>query len=181
MNDYKFTGSNYDSNLGIKEIAKKVREKLKDKYPNTKWSIRIQRYAGGCSLSVDLMEVDFDFYAKPDKEYAELHFEQRHYQSVEAFMESWEDDIKRKTGSVNQFYIDDDFRLSDKAKELLNFANDTVNSYNFDDSDSMTDYFHVNFYLHLGIGKWDKPLIINKSKIQEIADASDNISICSIA
>ena len=25
--------------------------------------------------------------------------------------------------------------------------------YNFDESDSMTDYFHVNFYLHVAIGK----------------------------
>jgi hypothetical protein len=34
-----------------------------------------------------------------------------------------------------------------------------VQSYNFDDSDSQCDYFHTNFYLHSGIGKWDKPFI----------------------
>lgn len=29
----------------------------------------------------------------------------------------------------------------------------------FDDSDSMTDYFHTAYYLHLSIGKWNKPYV----------------------
>lgn len=29
----------------------------------------------------------------------------------------------------------------------------------FDKSDSMTDYFHTAYYLHLSIGKWDKPYV----------------------
>ena len=32
-----------------------------------------------------------------------------------------------------------------------------VNSYNYDDSDGMIDYFDTNFYMHLNVGKWDKP------------------------
>ena len=34
---------------------------------------------------------------------------------------------------------------------------DFVMSYNYDDSDPMTDYFCTNFYLTLGIGKWSNP------------------------
>ena len=33
-------------------------------------------------------------------------------------------------------------------------------SYNYDDSDSMTDYFDTNFYLSVYVGKWDKPFKI---------------------
>ncbi len=29
----------------------------------------------------------------------------------------------------------------------------------FDESDSMVDYFHIAYYLHLSIGKWDKPYV----------------------
>lgn len=31
-----------------------------------------------------------------------------------------------------------------------------MQSYNFDDSDSMIDYFHCNFYSSFNIGKWNK-------------------------
>ena len=34
-----------------------------------------------------------------------------------------------------------------------------VNQYNYDNSDSQTDYFDVNFYTHLNLGKWNKPFI----------------------
>jgi hypothetical protein len=34
-----------------------------------------------------------------------------------------------------------------------------LNIDNFDNSDPMTDYFHVGHYVSLGIGKWDKPFV----------------------
>ena len=53
---YGWEGSRYDSNLSLKEIAKIVRNYVKEKYPTTKWSIRTH-YASMCqSLSVDLLE-----------------------------------------------------------------------------------------------------------------------------
>lgn len=32
----------------------------------------------------------------------------------------------------------------------------------FDESDSMTDYFHVAYYMNLSIGKWNKPYEMTK-------------------
>ncbi len=29
----------------------------------------------------------------------------------------------------------------------------------FDESDAMTDYFHTAYYIHLGLGKWNKPYV----------------------
>ncbi len=37
-------------------------------------------------------------------------------------------------------------RHSDAADKLQHEVKEIVNAYNFDDSDSMTDYFHVAFY-----------------------------------
>lgn len=34
----------------------------------------------------------------------------------------------------------------------------------FDESDSMTDYFHTAFYIHMGVGAWDKPYEYKPSK-----------------
>ena len=42
---------------------------------------------------------------------------------------------------------------------------DFVMSYNFDDSDPMTDYFCTNFYLHLGVGTYKKPYKVELPKL----------------
>ena len=51
-------GAKYDDKLGIKEIAKIIRKELKAKYPSSKWSITIQRYAGGQSMDISLLSTD---------------------------------------------------------------------------------------------------------------------------
>ena len=38
-------------------------------------------------------------------------------------------------------------------------------SYNFDDSDPMTDYFHTNFYLTLGIGSYKQPYKVEPPRL----------------
>lgn len=43
---------------------------------------------------------------------------------------------------------------------VLGKINSIVNTGNFDESDSMTDYFHVGFYTDMSIGQYDKPYII---------------------
>lgn len=41
-----------------------------------------------------------------------------------------------------------------EAKGLLKKIKDYAESFNFDDSDMMTDYFHSNFYLHVRFGDY---------------------------
>ncbi|MFR9543470.1 MAG: hypothetical protein SNH27_15645, partial [Rikenellaceae bacterium] len=55
------------------------------------------------------------------------------------------------------FYIATDPKLTDRAKEVMTNVTNYIMSYNYDDSDPMTDYFCTNFYLTLGIGRHDKP------------------------
>lgn len=55
---------------------------------------------------------------------------------------------------VNIYYLDRQFEgntlaLFEKIKSALNIDN-------FDESDSMSDYFHVGHYVDLNIGRWDK-------------------------
>lgn len=58
--------------------------------------------------------------------------------------------------SINQFHIQNDFELSKYGKELFEYVKALTDSFNYDDSDSMTDYFDTGFYLTLAIGKWNK-------------------------
>lgn len=48
---------------------------------------------------------------------------------------------------------------------MLNVCDFTM-SYNYDNSDVMTDYFDTNFYLTLGIGRYDKPYQTELPKLQ---------------
>ena len=55
--------------------------------------------------------------------------------------------------------------MSDVAKEVMKNVCDFVMSYNFDDSDPMTDYFCTNFYLTLGVGTYKKPYKVELPKL----------------
>jgi hypothetical protein len=56
-------------------------------------------------------------------------------------------------GSINHYRFRDDERLSDRCREVFENVVAYVQSWNFDDSDSMTDYFHVNFYVDFEVGR----------------------------
>ena len=85
------------------------------------------------SISVALMQTDFKI-VKQEKNYRNISFDYA--------------------------FLKESIFLTDKAKELLQTAFSLLESYNFDNSDSMTDSFHLNFYSYLRIGKWDKPFTV---------------------
>lgn len=61
---------------------------------------------------------------------------------------------------LNHYYLKEDGRLSPQAKGILIRANKLANARNWDRSDSQVDYFDVNYYFDLHIGKWDKPFTV---------------------
>ncbi len=126
-NQKKFTGSNYSDKLSIVEIAKEVREQLKKDFPECKFSVTKQSFSMGRSLTVSLVSAPFEVLIGGGK-YKQL----------------------------NQFYINDSKELTEKGKETMSKVHDLINSYNFDDSDSQSDYCHVNFFEHLQVGQWNK-------------------------
>lgn len=61
---------------------------------------------------------------------------------------------------VNEYWFQDHF--TGIAKEAIGKIIEALNLDNFDHSDSMTDYFHVGHYVHLNIGRWNKPYILTE-------------------
>ena len=59
------------------------------------------------------------------------------------------------TDSVNEYHIASHF--TGVAKEFLLKLKDAMNVGNHDNSDITTDYFDVGWYIHINIGKWNKP------------------------
>lgn len=126
-----FKGRNYDSNLSTKDIAQKIREHVKAAYPDCKFSITTH-YASMCSeIRVALMSGPY------------------------AAIVTGADHVQ-----LNQYHIERDERLTDWARAVLIDVNDCIKSYHWDDSDGMIDYFDVNFYYDLDVGKWDKPYTV---------------------
>lgn len=64
---------------------------------------------------------------------------------------------KDKYIDVNVYWIDEYY-----CGAVKNFLNEVLAAIKtagewFDESDSMTDYFHTAFYIDINVGRWDKP------------------------
>lgn len=63
--------------------------------------------------------------------------------------------VERDYLQVNVYHHRDHF--TGTAKEFLTELIDALNSKNHDNSRIEIDYFDVGYYLHVNIGKWNKP------------------------
>ena len=134
-NEYRWKGRNYQGQH-TPEIVELVRNWMKETYPKYKFSVSRHHYN---SIHIYLVKADFEAFKK-DKGVVFHH-------------------------DVNHYHIDNDDTLTDRAKEVMKNVCDFVMSYNFDDSDPMTDYFCTNFYLTLGVGTYKKPYKVELPKL----------------
>ena len=124
-------GSRYEMGRSTKDIAAAIRAYVKKAYPDCKFSVTTH-YASMCSeISVSMVSGPY---------------------------EALKDGSSRH--DVNYYYIERDDILTDWARAVMIDVNDCIKSYRWSDCDSMIDYFDVNFYYSLGIGKWDMPLLV---------------------
>jgi len=135
-----YTGSKYDINRDIKTIAKLVRTDIKQaiqegKLPKgTKISVRIERYSMGRSLNLVIKALPGVVIENP--------------KWIDAY---YSDDPELKKRCAHRFRNTDpeDYfigRFTSQALDTEDFLNRLVSEYNFDKSDSMTDYYHTNFH-----------------------------------
>ena len=128
-------------NTDINQIAKQTRETLKKEFPNCKFSVTVEKYSGGRTMTIALMSGDFQAMENSESwkdGYAQLN----HY--------TLERDTRESSNSCNGAL------LTQKAWDVMKRANEIGQAENWDNSDSMTDYFDVNYYLDINIGKWNK-------------------------
>lgn len=142
-----FLGKNYRStkDFDIKDIAKLVREELAIEFPSGKFSVKIERYSGGQSINVKILDVGYN------------PFTDKYSKSLESG-ESWDSFYDREIRSISAntqreaIYKKDVINLEKKAESILQ-------QYNYDTSDSMTDYFNVRYY---GSAQLDKEALMQK-------------------
>lgn len=133
-------GCRYDGNLSTTDISARVRVYAKERYKDYKFSVRTEYYSGGSSIYIKLVSGPVPAF----KEDAP-----RPYISTMS-------DISEKFGLTSEVYA----VLSDVVAYC--------NSFNYDDSDSMTDYFDTNFYLHINVGEYGKPYEVKQPKAKKV-------------
>lgn len=121
---YGWEGSRYDRNLGTKEIAALVREYCKTNWNQWKFSVRCH-FASMCS------EIRIELKGGP----------------IECGTTKT-DECSRKYGVQTSYhYHDHDDRIDPMAEVVMKDVVEYCQSFNYDDSDAMIDYFDTNFYL----------------------------------
>ena len=65
------------------------------------------------------------------------------------------------TDSINEYWYKDHFADNPEALAFLSEVIPAMNEGNHDNSDMMTDYFDVGWYISVRLGKWDKPYVVN--------------------
>ena len=61
---------------------------------------------------------------------------------------------------VNTYWFHEHYRGT--ALKFLSEVIAAMNVGNHDNSDIMTDYFDVGWYVHVNVGKWNKPYVLTK-------------------
>ena len=159
-------GENYKRGLSVKEIANIVREFIKIHYNDFKFSVTTDYGALTQSLHIALMEgpcIAFKTYAElTQEERTDVRYTHIRHNNINSYFTA---EIDAEIEKIFDKQYAQKY-LVDRIKEAVVAVKDYANSFNYDDSDSMTDYFHKNFYFNgVEIGKWDKPYkVVERTK-----------------
>lgn len=119
---YGWAGERYDSHLTTKDIAQKVREYVKEQWPQWKFHVKRETYSGGATIYLHLAGGPCPCPVISDDKY----------------------DLKWGVNVSYRFTMSP--LVTELANEVMLDAMMYLNSYRYDDSDGMIDYFSTNFY-----------------------------------
>jgi len=151
--------------LGTKEIAKRIRNQLKDEFKTSKFSVTMESFSMGSAIHISLMESDIkiikDFSEIPEEAIVRLGDRYAPQQLKEIQEKRYHQLNRYALGEYDPVNWNNGVFLTETGHNLFKRVCEIVNQYHYDESDPMTDYSCTNFYLHLNIGKWNKDFIQN--------------------
>lgn len=122
-----WAGSNYDSKLSTKEIAAKVRSYAKKNFPGFKFSVRSEWSVYTDSMYIELKSGPCVPFVAGSRS------AERGYMSTMSTVKGWENE------------------LTPEMFKVLDAVTTYANSFRYDDSDGMQDYYDTNFYLKIKV------------------------------
>lgn len=159
-------GSNYDSNLSTTDIAKKLREYVKKNYPDYKFSITSKYFSGGSEINVTLKQAPGEITnEKIMQEYLEHNSAREWWNKDSGKYEKYYEMTDERKKEVIKDAVEHAYTfnipgveenpswMSPEVNKVMMDVQRQLESYNFDHSDSQSDYYHVNFWSHYDISK----------------------------
>lgn len=142
-------GERYEAGRSLKEIAQLVRAYIKEFFPDYRFSVRTH-YASMCQeLLIDMKEAPAAIF----KTFEEMTEDDIHdcirnaTRNNEWKLNSWtKDEAKAELERIWSTRGTSYKCLTDRTRATVKAVDEYVNSFNYDDSDGMVDYFDVNFY-----------------------------------
>ena len=133
-----------EMNKSTKEMAAQIRKELKVRFPTYKFSVRKEGFSGGSAITVALMTAPHEVFAAEQNE--------RYHLSSYAFKYAQLNEYQLNHTSRNDNYDSNGTRLTKRAFNML------VDLVQYLDS---LKWFDTRYsFLHLEIGKWDKPFTV---------------------
>ena len=157
-------GERYDRNLTTKDIAKLIREYVKNAYPTYRFSITSD--VNSITIALTEYPVELTNSELMLKYYHTDYHQRRSYIPSKGTIETssmTQSDIEEwinyqvATAHCEQRFSKSDTWLNPVVYAVLQDIKTFMNSYNYDNTNSMEDYFDRNFYDYVQIGKGDKP------------------------
>lgn len=132
--EYGWTGKNYTGEHDLQKLAKIFRDWLRKVYPSCKFSVVTSR--GYRTVQITLSVADFNPFTGKNMKYYD----------------------------ISRYDVETDPELTGRAKDMFANIRNYVNTYNYDHSDLMADYYDTNFYISLAIGQYENPFKIEIPK-----------------
>ena len=168
-------GTKSNSGLYGKDKIKAIDDEIKKAYPNLKTSRKTAQGGMTDSFSYSITESDKpiirDISDFSDTEIERLYnegYNRNWYNTKEDFKDHIKKELESGQFDINQYHIDNDYRLTPYGKQVFKDIMKVSNAYNYDESDSMTDYFNTGHYISLHVGKDGKPYQTTNSKMNDL-------------
>ena len=129
--------------ISTPEVAA-IRKQLKAQLPEYKFSVKKDHSS---SVTVAFMK---------GPAFAEFEYMDRNGDNVAGDINTYE---QLNHYHAEKFYGEENAAVINKVEKIIKTAPflEGVGDLWFDESDSMTDYFHTAYYFSIHVGKWDKP------------------------
>lgn len=174
-----WAGDRYEVGKSLKSIAALVRAYVKERYPDYRFSIRTH-YASMCQeLTVEMKKSPIPIHKTADELTSDDILKAARSLSDNGIIHTSDgfvfDEVRETLKGIyakgyaeregsNYHYSATSFMiLNDATKAVLDDVDDYVNSYRYDDSDGMIDYFDTNFY-YFNCGSRDVEIVAPKAR-----------------
>lgn len=161
-------------NYSNKEIGQKVNEYMKKEHPGVKLSrsttgynsVEFRIMSSDKPLTVSEADIDKMNFSDFGRLSASNNFEWWAKDNIPGYTQRRVysiDDVRRyaktliKDGYKGRNVSHDDWYLTEYGKKVVSDLQTELDSYNYDDSNGMVDYFNSGFYDSVSLGTWSKP------------------------